>query len=121
MKQLLLAFLFCIAVGQAHAAQIALAWDASAGATGYKVYCGTATGVYAAPVDVAAALTKTVTLNPGSNYCAVTAYNAVAESAKSNELAIPLPPGVPGNLRFTVTLTWNEQLQQYDMKITQAP
>ena len=98
-------------VTSAYAAQVAFAWDApvGGGATGYKLYCGSATGVYGAPVDVpGATLTKTVTLNGGPNFCAVTAYNAVAESAKSNEVSVPLPPGSPPNLRFTVTLAWDD-------------
>ena len=98
-------------VTSAYAAQVAFAWDApvGGGATGYKLYCGSATGVYGAPVDVpGAVLTKTVTLNGGPNFCAVTAYNAVAESAKSNEVSVPLPPGSPPNLRFTVTLAWDD-------------
>ena len=108
-------------VTSAYAAQVSFAWDApvGGGATGYKLYCGSATGVYGAPVDVpgAATLTKTLTLNAGPNFCAVSAYNAVSESAKSNEVSVPLPPGTPPNLRFTVTLAWDDAKGIYVAKV----
>jgi hypothetical protein len=109
-----------VLVTSAYAAQVSFAWDApvGGGATGYKLYCGSATGVYGAPVDVpGATLTKTLTLNGGPNFCAVTAYNAVAESAKSNEVSVPLPPGAPPNLRFTVTLAWDDAKGIYVAKV----
>lgn len=118
----LLAMLVSMAiVTSAYAAQVSFAWDApvGGGATGYKLYCGSATGVYGAPADVpgAATLTKTVTLNAGPNFCAVSAYNAVSESAKSNEVSVPLPPGTPPNLRFTVTLAWDDAKGIYVAKV----
>lgn len=86
-------------------AVVTLSWEAPLCtdydcASGYKVYCGSATGVYGTPVDVGAALSHPIS-TPGTYYCAATAYNEGGESGFSNEVFFTLKsaPGVPGNLR----------------------
>jgi len=75
---------------QAAAANVSLAWDASASSNiaGYKVYIGTASGVYDAPITIANQTTYTVTgLTAGKYYFAVTAFdNSGSESTYSNEV-----------------------------------
>lgn len=81
-----------------------LAWDSSAGATGYKVYYGTASGVYTgigategnSPIDVGNVTTFTLhNLISNQNwYFAVTAYNAQGESGFSNELVVFVTTGL---------------------------
>lgn len=95
----------------AAAASVQLAWDASAGpnVSGYRLYYGTDSGVYADTVDVGLALTGTVAnLTPGQAYFfAVKARNAAGESPFSNEVAYTIPeapPGAPGLLRVQVTV-----------------
>ena len=66
-----------------------LTWDAVNGATGYRVYGGTATGTYIQPVDVGSMTTTPVPdLLPATTYYfAVTAYDGSNnESAFSNEV-----------------------------------
>lgn len=98
-----------------HAGQESLAWDYTAGATvtGFKGYCGTVSGQYAAqPAWTVGAQVRTVTATfpAGRQYCVVRAYDAAGESGNSNEVTFIERPG---NLRLTVTMTWNEQLQRY--------
>lgn len=67
---------------------VTLAWDASSGATGYKIYYGTAPHTYSTILDVGNVLTYPVpNLGPGTYYFAVTAYNAQGESSFSNEVS----------------------------------
>jgi hypothetical protein len=72
------------------AADVSLAWDASASpdVTGYKVYVGTASRTYGAPISVGNQTSYTVTnLSAGTYYFAVTAVNANGdESDYSNEV-----------------------------------
>lgn len=69
-------------------------------ASGYKVYCGSASGVYGAPVDVGALTTHPIS-TPGTYYCAATAYNEAGESGFSNEVFFTLKsaPAAPINLK----------------------
>ncbi len=72
------------------AADVTLAWDANTEAdlAGYKIYYGTAPGVYGTPVTTGLQTTFTLTdLTPGTYYFAVTAYNSAGlESGFSNEV-----------------------------------
>ncbi len=74
----------------AFAGEVKLAWDAStdASVTGYKIYYGTATRQYGAPINAGLQTSYTVTgLAAGTYYFAVTAYNASGqESGYSNEV-----------------------------------
>lgn len=99
------AFIFLLLFSsQAMAATATLSWDASTGATGYKVYYGTAPGAYTGFVDAGAALTMQVQglLPEKRYYFATKAYNAIYESGYSNEITavtmqdviIPPPPPV---------------------------
>ncbi|MEK9208135.1 MAG: fibronectin type III domain-containing protein [Patescibacteria group bacterium] len=85
---------------------VTLTWDAPLCtdydcAEGYKVYCGSASGVYGTPVDVMAALEHPIS-TPGKYYCAATAYNTGGESGFSNEVFFTLKsaPAAPVNLRL---------------------
>ena len=71
------------------AAPLTLAWDASAGATGYTIYYGSASRNYTATVDFGNTTTASLSaLDPAQvYYMAVTAYDdAGNESAFSNEI-----------------------------------
>ena len=86
-------------------AVVTLSWEPPACtdydcASGYKVYCGSTSGVYGTPVDVGAALSHPIS-TPGKYYCAATAYNDAGESGYSNEVFFTLKsaPGAPVNLK----------------------
>ena len=74
--------------GNTYAAQITLAWDAEDGAAGYKIYYGTASGVYTTAIDVGNATSCPLTLADGHTYYIVaTAYDpADLESDFSGEI-----------------------------------
>lgn len=79
---------FLLAGATAQAGQIGLAWNASSGATGYKIHWGTAPGNYTQHKDVGS-VTQTVLSGVGDCqdwYFAVTAYNSAGESGYSNEV-----------------------------------
>jgi hypothetical protein len=74
------------------AGEIQLAWDATSGATGYKVYYGTASGSYTSPGSPAIVYGTSTTITGlqdcRSYYVAVKAFNAAGESPSfSNELS----------------------------------
>jgi hypothetical protein len=69
------------------AATINLAWEASQGATSYRVYYGRSSGHYQTVLDVGPAITVSVGgLSGGHYYFAVTAINDAGESDYSNEV-----------------------------------
>jgi hypothetical protein len=86
--------------GRAGAASVSLAWDASDGAVGYKIYSGTTSKNYTWVVDVGNATSyTTANLTDGyTYYFAATAYDASgSESAYSDEVtyggtSIPTAP-----------------------------
>jgi hypothetical protein len=86
-----LAVISLISAAPALAADVTLAWDANTepDLAGYKIYFGTASGVYGAPVTVGLQTTYTVTnLAPGTWFFAVTAINnSGLESGFSNEVS----------------------------------
>jgi hypothetical protein len=86
----LMTVLFFLCIGRGFAADVPLAWDASTSpdVTGYKVYVGTASRTYGAPITIGNQTTYTVTgLSAGTYYFAVTAINAGGdESDYSNEV-----------------------------------
>ena len=71
------------------AGTIGLAWDASSGATGYRVYWGPSSGNYTNSQDVGNNTTTLLTnvANCTDTFFAVTAYNSAGESGYSNEIA----------------------------------
>jgi hypothetical protein len=87
---LVLLFALGLAVSAASAGSVIVAWDASANATGYRVYWGTSPGVYgASPLDVGN-VTET-TINSLSDcttyYFSVKAYNSAGDSGYATEVA----------------------------------
>ena len=76
-------------IAPATAGQIQLSWDPVSGAAGYKVYYGTASGVYDNVATVTGTSTTLSNLTDCQTYfVAVKAYNAAGESAQySNELS----------------------------------
>ena len=87
--------MMCMA-GLGWAASLSLAWDPVGGATGYRLYYGTASGAYTGNVDAGPSTTATATGLTGGQryYFVVTAYNATVESGRSAELnaVAPAPP-----------------------------
>jgi hypothetical protein len=72
-----------------------LEWDPNTETdlAGYKVYAGTSSSAYGAPVDVGKVTTfQIINLQPGTTYYfAVTAYNSASESGYSNEVNKSIP------------------------------
>ncbi len=89
-----------------NASNVAIAWDPPTSNTdgsaltdlaGYRLYHGTASGVYTENSAVANGSTLTLSnlLSGGTHYFAVTALNSAgAEGAYSDELALRIPPGI---------------------------
>jgi hypothetical protein len=79
------------------AGTIGLVWDASPGATGYRVYWGTSPGVYGPnPKDVGNVMETTIDglSDCTLSYFSVTAYNGVGESPNSNEVGSKPRPSI---------------------------
>jgi hypothetical protein len=79
-----------------NAASVKLAWNSNTetNIAGYKLYVGTVSGVYAAPVDVGLVTTYTATglLGGTTYYIALAAYNSSGmESGKSAEISYVAP------------------------------
>jgi hypothetical protein len=76
---------------------VTLAWDPATDVAGYRLYCGTASGVYTQTLEVGNT-TQTLVSNlvDGQTYFfAVTAYNSGGlESSPSNEVSYQLPPSI---------------------------
>jgi len=91
----------CMTPAYADPGEVQLSWDASVGATGYKVYLGAASGVYGdPPADVGNVTTVQVaSMLDGcvQQFLAVTAYNGSGESAFSDEVATFPRPNVLGD------------------------
>jgi hypothetical protein len=103
------------AVTPASSSQINLSWNASTGATGYRVYRGVTL-----ISSVAATSYSDTGLSPSTNYCySVTAYNSAGESTQTSQacavtLAPPVsPPSTPTGFVVTaasssqINLSWN--------------
>lgn len=71
----------------AQAADVTLRWNTVAEAEGYKLYYGTASGVYLEPDIIEGQATDiyTLTLGPGTYYFALKAYNDYGDSGFSEE------------------------------------
>jgi hypothetical protein len=111
MKRLLsVLMLLGVLVAPVLAGNIPLAWDAStsSGVTGYKIYYGSATGVYPNVKVVGNVTTYTLTgLVDGSYFIVATAFDANGnESAYSNEVSTVLKTiNPPGNMKRVVPTT----------------
>jgi hypothetical protein len=99
----LLSLLILLMGLHAHAAAVTLAWDASQGATGYKLYYAPSARSYQlipyqTVLDVGPALTTTVQgLTEGTEYVfAATAYDVQGESLYSTEVRYTPVALVPG-------------------------
>lgn len=93
-------------------ATITLAWDASDGAAGYKIYRGTESRKYDKVFDVKNVLTyKDIISADGKYYYAATAYdNAGNESDFSDEVNTVVDltaPLKPANLKISITININ--------------
>lgn len=84
------------------AANVTVQWNANTETdlAGYKLYIGTASGVYGTPIAIATQTTYTFTNLPaGTYYIAVTAYNAGGlESGFSNEVSSAVVATCKGDL-----------------------
>jgi Fibronectin type III domain len=89
------------------AGQLKLAWNAVAGATGYRLYYGTSSGNYASSVDAQNQTTATVSnLTDGARYFfAVKAYNNMTMSGLSNEVNGVVPASAGTSNPFTPDTT----------------
>ncbi len=89
-KTLLAALFLFWGFGRAMAADVSLAWDPSISPNiaGYKVYVGTSSRIYNAPITIGNQTAYTVTgLSNGTYYFAVTAFDSSGnESDYSNEV-----------------------------------
>jgi hypothetical protein len=97
-------WLFCISFAtgsQVLAGEATLSWDPNAEPTlaGYKIYYGTTSGTYGAPLNAGNATTFTVTgLGPGTYYFALTAYDTSGiESGFSNEVSKTFEAATPSD------------------------
>ena len=104
---LLVCLSLAFAATPAQAQQVQLAWDAPVqtngtpvpNLAGYKLYYGSQSGQYQAPLSVGMTTTYTVTGLPTGQiyYFAVTAYDSSGmESAFSNEVSVTIPTNPPG-------------------------
>jgi hypothetical protein len=97
------ALIFCMLMAAAlsHAAQIQVSWspNTETDLAGYKLYSGTASGVYGDPVDVGNVTSHALTLSPAvgtTYYFAVTAYDTSGnESGFSSEASVFIKDGQP--------------------------
>lgn len=110
-KTLLLVYVLTIALSLAiwscTAGAVPLTWDAATdniGVTGYKIYKGTASGIYDSSEDVGNVTSYVVTVPSGGTwFFVVTAYDAAGnESGPSNEVSdtVDTTSPVMGTLRI---------------------
>jgi len=87
----------------AHSAEVELQWKSVAEADGYNVYFGTASRTYQAPDEILgqSQTTHSFTLDPGTYYFAVTAFNNYGESLPSTEVSATIE--APGINTYSVT------------------
>lgn len=99
------------------AGTLGLAWDATEGATGYKVHYGTASGQYTTSRDVGNVTQTTLTTLTDCRpwYLAVTAYNGAGESAYSEEVSSLPRPSLTG-----ATPTAAKQGTQFNLRLNGA-
>lgn len=116
MRHLILTFaLFLSVQGRALADTIPFSWDPVTqdvlgnpvvGLIGYKLYLSLKPGVYTYPsayIGKASTSAVVTVTTSGTHYAIVRAYNAVGDSANSNEVSFTLaimPPGAPIKLKI---------------------
>jgi len=122
MKKFLLSAALFLFAGFASAANVNLAWDASAseGVLGYKIHFGNVSGQYTTIVDVGDVLTATIPDLPETGatfYFVATAYDALEESVYSNEVSKQIgapPPPPPGTGPFSLFQATDSPYQAVD-------
>jgi hypothetical protein len=106
-------FLLLFAAGPLHAQQtVTVAWDRNpeSDVVGYILLVGSQSGVYSNSQDVGGATRREITLQPGTYFFALRAYNSMGLiSAPSSEASVTIgtTPGPP------VTVTW-QMVWQHD-------
>ena len=107
-------------------AKVSLSWNASAGATSYKVYRSTVSGAYNSPPLTPSGYSQTSFVDTSAQngtlyYYVVTASNSAGDSGISNQASAtplappPTPPAAPTNLKGTavstsqINLTWTDK------------
>jgi hypothetical protein len=99
-------FVVLCSLAETHASQsLGLAWDRSAdpSVSGYRLYCGTHSGVYTQTIEIGNATTTLISnLVEGATYFfAVSAYRpASLESSLSNEVSYRVPVSRPATTRI---------------------
>jgi hypothetical protein len=126
----LLGLLSLILLPMAHSAQLTLAWDPNTEAdlAGYKIYYGTASGVYGSPINVGNVTTYTLTgLIQGQTYfiTATACDTSNNESGYSNELntvslATSVNPAGAGTVNPT-GVRWYNSGQTVSISATASP
>ena len=101
---IIMSFMLAWFVASAEAASVVLQWSPSDTATGYKIYYGTASGVYNETVrDVGNVLTHEIgPLGVGTYYFAATAYNQYGESELSDEVSATIVNPLPDSAVITL-------------------
>jgi len=87
--------IFSMFAAPAYSADVSLQWNSVAEADGYNVYYGTESGSYQTPEDVLDQTSHTLSLDPGTYYFAVTAYNNYGESGYSEEVSATVADSNP--------------------------
>ncbi|HSZ54098.1 MAG TPA: immunoglobulin domain-containing protein, partial [Tepidisphaeraceae bacterium] len=85
--------------------QVSLSWSASSGATGYRIYRGTATGsetLFASPAGTGTTYVDSAAANGTTYYYEVTAVNSGGESPLSAEVSAT-PQALPTNIALIGT------------------
>jgi hypothetical protein len=98
------------------AASVSFAWDPSPSqnVVGYRLYYGPTPGMQTVFVDAGLKTSETVDIPPGKYYFVARAYNAMGESAPSNEVEYVQTASVP-----TPTPSW-QQSQIADLRVASA-
>jgi hypothetical protein len=76
-------------------AEVTLQWNSVPEADGYNIYCGSEPRNYQPPQNAENNTTHTVSLDPGTYFFAVTAYNSYGESGYSQEVSTLITPTNP--------------------------
>jgi hypothetical protein len=113
LQKIILFWFIALLTSTLFAGSVPLAWDPSTSPNiaGYKVYVGTSSGNYGAPITIGNQTSYTVTgLTAGIKYFAVTAFNTAGEeSGFSNEIFTIIPSGISS---VTLAITWGPAITQ---------
>jgi hypothetical protein len=90
MRSLFALGVLCLGIGaSAHAGDLGFAWNASTGASGYRLHSGATPGNYTSTVDVGGTTQTSLATVPDctNQFYAVTAYNSAGQSGYSTEVS----------------------------------